>query len=94
MANKMELSQWLDLVKEDVLNEIESIGGFLSTTPTYDFLRLGATTHQERPPASAAAETKSKLSETNLIDAFEDVQPTTTIQPVFVQTVVNRDLVS
>ena len=92
MANKMELSQWLDLVKEDVLNEIESIGGFLSTTPTYDFLRLGATTHQG-PPASAAAETKSKLSETNLIGAFEDVQPTTTIQPVFVQTVVNRDLV-
>ena len=92
MVNKIELSQWLDLVKEDVLNEIESIGGFLSTTPTYDFLRLGATNHQG-PPASAAAETNSKLSETNLIDAFEDVQPTTTIQPVFVQTVVNRDLV-
>ena len=70
-------------MKEDVLNEI---GGFLSTTPTYDFLRLGGTT------PSVAAETKSKLSETNLIDAFEDVQPTT-IQPVFVQTVVNRDLV-
>ena len=93
MANKLELSQWLDLVKEDVLNEIESIGGFLSTTPTYDFLRLGGATTHQGPPASAAAETKSKLSETNLIGVLEDVQPTTTIQPVFVQTVVNRDLV-
>ena len=78
-------------MKEDALNEIESIGSFLSTTPTYDFLRLGGTT--QGPPPSVAAETTSKLSETNLIGVLEeDVQPTT-IQPVFVQTVVNRDLV-